>query len=222
MDLPTIESVTRMILRHLSLILALAAGFSAAPGLCAYTESGDSARASETQGQAKIKLQGHAEVQQFQRDMQAWQASQLYRQGAYLMAVSDFNSAADCFNQAGDGFDSALGPSKFEAEARYAEAQCRRLLKQNAKAVALFQIAVDMFQEYDPRNPYLKAGRGYLDQMNGSKPPLKAKSPRRYWREKVSEEKQQKMELHFLQPHNDFIDNRVSLKGNVTELACRG
>jgi hypothetical protein len=205
-----------MILRHISFILALAIALPGIPGACASVESGEGS--SETSAPAKIKLQGHAEMQQFQRDMQAWQASQLYRQGAYLMAVNDFSSAAECFKQAGDGFDTAIGPSRFMAEARYAEAQCRRLMNQNAKAVQLFQVAVDMFEECDPRNPFLKAGRAYLDQLSGGKTAMRAKATKTKLTAHASQ--QQLLPMHFIAPHNDFIDNRVALKGNVTELVA--
>lgn len=208
-----------MTLRQLTtVIVALAVVLPAAPAFGAYTDSSSEGGAGS--GQVRIKLEGRAEVQQVQKDMMAWQAAQLYRQGAYFMSVNDFNEAAECFRQAGDGFDSSVGPGKFLGESRYAEAQCRRLLKQNATATHLFQVAVDIFQQYDPRNPFLKAGRAYLDQLSGKQKPLQAKASTTMLTAQVSQQAPppQKVELHALSPRNDFIDNRVTLKGKAMQL----
>src|SRR5262249_50093897 len=122
-------------------------------------------------------------------------------------------SAAECFKQSGDGFDNSLGPGRFEAESRYAEAQARRLLKQNARAAKLFQIAIDLFREYDPRNPYLKQGIPFLDQLTGTKHSLDAKKIAL-----TGKVPQNKLEMQWMRPHNDSIDNHVALKGHAVKL----
>jgi hypothetical protein len=200
-----------MTLRRIIAILALSAALPVGPAVAAAEPS-----EGEPVKQPTFKLEGRAEVQQFNHDMQAWQGSQLYRQGAYFMGINDFSAAGECFRQSGNAFETAVGPSKMLAEARYAEAQCRRLLKQKAQAVHLFQIAIDLFTEYDPRNPFLKAGKGYLDDLNGKNDrPLQAKATKTMLTGKVEE---QKVELHQLLPKNDFIDEQVALKGNATHL----
>src|SRR5689334_1158457 len=65
------------------------------------------------QSSPTFKLQGRAEVQEIHKDMQAWQASQMYRQGAYFLSFNDFGDAAECFKQAGDGLLDSVGGSKF-------------------------------------------------------------------------------------------------------------
>ncbi|HEY9793965.1 MAG TPA: hypothetical protein V6D22_26450 [Candidatus Obscuribacterales bacterium] len=209
-----------MKLRQIILSLALAAAMPAAPACLSANTFGDLDSNSEKESKpATFKLQGHAEVethlQQAQRDMVAWQASQMYRQGAYFMAINDFVSAAECFKQAGDGFENSLGPGKFLGESRYAEAQARRLLKQNARAAQLFQVAIDLFEQYDPRNPFLKAGIPYLDQLTGKKHSLQGKASKLALAGQVS---QNKLELQWMRPHNDFIDNHVNLKAHVVRL----
>src|SRR3990167_1058815 len=136
--------------------------FALMMAILAVTASVGAVRATETsyadshEKAPTLKLQGRAEVQEIQKEMLAWQASQLYRQGAYFMYVKDFASAADCFKQAGDEFGKAIGEGKFMAESRFAEGQCRRLLSQNGQAVPLFRLAADMFRRHDPQNPFYK------------------------------------------------------------------
>jgi hypothetical protein len=148
-----------------------------------------------------IRLQGSAEVhEQANTNLLAWQAAQMYRQGGTALSMQNFQLAADCFKQAGDNFERAQGRGPFTAQARFAEAQARRLLRQNARAAKLFAEAAEMFRESDPRSPYLQAAVKYRDELGGSKP-LKAKIT------------DNKIEMHPLPPMIDTVDRNVVLKG---------
>ncbi len=191
--------------RILAVSLALMA---ALPPLGAGADVGGQAPSSSP----TLKLEGHAEVQQIQRDMQAWQASQTYRQGAYLMSVKDYASAADAFKQAGDGFLASLGEGKFCAESRFAEAQCRRLMGQKARSAELFQIALDMFRNYDPHNPFLKAAQAYVDQSQGGSPKLHGHTA------KLASATSTAVPTPIFRPSEGFVDPNIRLTANVTTL----
>lgn len=194
--------------RHVLSLTALLALLAASPKINAAADVG----AQPAANAPALKLQGRAEVQEIQRDMQAWQASQLYRQGAYLMYVKDYNSAAGCFKQAGDGFENSVGPGKFCAESRYAEAQCLRLLGQKAKAANLFQVALDMFRNYDPANPFLKAAQAYLDQLKGFTPKLHGHTA------KLAAATSTAVPMHVFRPAEGFVDPNVVLTARAITL----
>ncbi len=124
-----------------------------------------------TTGGTRI-LQGKAEAISFkERNFRAWQSSQYYQQGALALDRKDIKLAADLFKRAGEGFDME-GSEKFQAEAKFAEAQARRLLGQTEKASKLYQAAIDLFNDYDPLSPYLKAA---MDNLKKLSPQLSAK-----------------------------------------------
>ena len=129
---------------------------------------------SGTGGGVKM-LQGKAESISFKdRNFRAWQSSQFYQQGALALDRKNFKLAADLFKRAGNGFDME-GSEKFQAESLFAEAQSRRLLGQTDKASKLYQAAIDLFNEYDPLSPYLKAA---LDNLKKVSPSLAAQVSR--------------------------------------------
>src|SRR5579883_1309426 len=126
---------------RLLLVLAVFSLCSETPGLSQSESAGGS-------GKPSLKLEGKAEFQQY-TGIAAWQASQNYRQGVAALGVKDYAMAADFFKQAGSGFAVSDGAGKYLAEARFAEGQARRLLKQNAQAAKLFSEAVELFRKYD-------------------------------------------------------------------------
>lgn len=154
----------------------IAGVFSPAPGICS-NDTSDLVASSDTSvpgsdgpapGKSKM-LQGKAEATAVKdANLRAWQSSQLYKQGALALDRKDYRSAAALFKRAGDGFDME-GSEKFEAQARFAEAQTRRLLGQTDQSSKCYQAAIDLFNEYDPLSPYLKAS---LDNLKKVKPAL--------------------------------------------------
>lgn len=111
-----------------------------------------------------IILRGKAEViEGHDSTLHALEASRMYQRGVLCLSTKRFGVAADCFKAAGDQFALSTGNEKFLAEARFAEAQSRRMLGQKQTATQLYQEAVDLFRQYDPLSPYLKAA---LDNLN--------------------------------------------------------
>ena len=73
-------------------------------------------------------LHGKAEVtEQVNNNLQAWQASQVYREGVKALSAKEYNIAAQFFKIAGDGFAAAGNNEKFLAESRYAEGQSTQI-----------------------------------------------------------------------------------------------
>lgn len=144
------------------------------------------------------RLEGRAEVAQ---PLEGWQASQAYRQGFAAMNANNFAAAANCFKTAGDGFE-ASGEGVHAGEARFAEAQARKFMKQDAQAARLFGQAADLFKKYDPGNPFLKAALGRMAERT----PLQGK---------VSHIDSR---LRSLPPQMDTVQRNIPLKGKVTEL----
>lgn len=121
---------------------------------------------------ANKMLYGTAEVAVTRDSNQrAWIASQLYRRGSAALDQGNYRLAADCFKQAGVGFDQ-MGFEKLQAQTAFAEAQSRRLLGEAKQSARLYQLAVDLFNQYDPLSPYLKAA---LDNLEKVSPSLKGK-----------------------------------------------
>ena len=145
------------------------------------------------------KLQGRAEVAQ---PLEGWQASQAYRQGFAAMNANNFAAAANCFKVAGDGFE-ASGEGVHAGEARFAEAQACKLMRQDAQAAKLFARAADLFKKFDPSNPFLKAS---LARMADRKPALQGKLSH------------SDVRLRSLPPQMDTVQRNIPLKGKVTEL----
>jgi hypothetical protein len=131
-----------------------------------------------TEPEAPTRLQAGAVVYQ-QRDpyLEVWRASQLYRQGAYALAMQDPRFAAECFKGSGDAFEASIGEGRFLAESRFAEAQSRRLMGQIPQSARLFQISADIFRRTDPYNPYLIAALQNLQLFGYADKQIKA--PRR-------------------------------------------
>jgi len=167
------------------------------------TES--SATSSIRNGKATI-LHGKAEVtEQVDNNIQAWQASQIYRQGVIALSAKEYNLAAQFFKLAGDGFAAAGSNEKFLAESRYAEGQSRRLLGQNHLAIPLYQEAISLFRQYDPLSPYLKAA---VDNLRTITPPLQARVAKTDIRLKAL------AEISGIQA----VDRNIALKGRATDV----
>ncbi len=151
-----------------------------------------------------IRLEGKAEFQQF-NTISSWQASQAYRQGVAALSLKDFAMAADYFKQAGNGFAAASDAGKYLAEARYAEGQSRRLLKQEGQAAKLFNEAIDLFRQYDLKSPYLKAAVDYRNSLTKSK-------------ELKGHVSGFTTDLHSLPAQMDTVNHHIVLKGKLTKL----
>jgi len=154
------------------------------------------------------KLEGRAEVNQIRDPNALMQAGQFYRQGVTALNSNNVRLAADCFKRAGDLLEAITGQEQFLGEARYAEAQSRRLLGQADAAAHLYQAAIDTFQEYDPLNPYLK---GALDTLRKLKPALKGKVDRDEARLKALANPTQIM----------IVDRDIKLKGRISDTGAR-
>ncbi len=150
-------------------------------------------------------LRGKAEVTEHaDNNLQAWQASQIYRQGVLALSGKEYNLAAQFFKLAGDGFAVAGGNEKFLAESRYAEGQSRRLLGQKQQAIPLYQEAISLFRQYDPLSPYLKAA---VDNLRTITPPLQARLAKTDIRLKAL------AEISGIQA----VDRNIALKGRATD-----
>jgi hypothetical protein len=153
----------------------------------------------------KAILHGKAEVtEQVDNNIQAWQASQIYRQGVIALSGKEYNLAAQFFKLAGDGFAAAGGNEKFMAESRYAEGQSRRLLGQKQLAQPLYQEAIALFKQYDPLSPYLKAA---VDNLKSITPPLQARAAKSDIRLNAL------AEISGIQA----VDRNIALKGRLTD-----
>jgi len=153
-----------------------------------------------------VILHGKAEMtQQLDNNIQAWQASQVYKQGVFALSSKRYDMAAQYFKLAGDGFAAAGGNEKFLAESRYAEAQSRRLLGQNQAAAPLYQESIALFRQFDPLSPYLKAA---VDNLKATTPPLKARIA------KIDRTLKALAEASGIQA----VERNIVLKGRVTDL----
>ncbi len=122
-------------------------------------------------------LEGTAEMTELDAGA-AVRASKDYRQGLIYLEGNKFVQAADLFKRAGDQFD--RGYERYCAEARYAEAQCRRMLGQKTDACRLYQAAIQLFKKYDPKSPYLEASIEQLGNISLTKQtPQMAMAPRK-------------------------------------------
>jgi hypothetical protein len=154
---------------------------------------------------SKLKFEGKAEVTVAEDNAaRAQNATRFYKLGVKALDKRDYNGAALDFMHAGDILQSLSGCEKFLAEARFAEAQARRLAGQKVTAARLYQSAVDLFEEYDPLNAYLKAA---LDNLRPLKPELKGKI------------NQSEVRLNALANTNRLItvDRNIVLKGGISD-----
>ncbi len=94
-----------------------------------------------------------------------------YQQAWYALGMKQYNIAADYFQIAGDQMEASAGETRFLAEARFAEAQTRKLLGQYDRAKDLYKRAIAIFDRTDPSNFYLKAAHDALNELDK---PLKA------------------------------------------------
>jgi tetratricopeptide (TPR) repeat protein len=121
-----------------------------------------------------IILHGKAEViEEHDNTLHALEGSRMYQRGVLCLSSKRYGVAADCFKTAGDQFALSNGNEKFLAESRFAEAQSRRLLGQKQAAIQLYKEAIDLFGQYDPHSPYLKAA---LDNLNIYNPALQGRA----------------------------------------------
>ncbi len=161
------------------------------------------ASAAESVGTSRV-LQGKAEAVSIRdKNARALQGSQLYKQGAAAIDKKNYKMAADLFNRAGVAWDMD-GSEKFQAQAKFAEAQCQRLLGQTDKASRSFQAAIDLFNEYDPLSPYLKAA---LDNLKKLSPTLTAQVNRDQARYRMLE----------VPTRIVTVDRNVTLKGGLSD-----
>jgi tetratricopeptide (TPR) repeat protein len=182
-------------------------GESGISGASSQPTSTGIAAAPESVGSSRV-LQGKAEAVSIrEKNMRAFQASQLYKQGALALDKKNYKLAADLFKRAGDGFDMD-GSEKFQAQAKFAEAQSRRLLGQTDKASKLFQAAIDLFNEYDPLSPYLKAA---LDNVKKLSPALTAQVTR----------DQARLRMLEVPTRIVTVDRNVVLKGGLSDFGSQ-
>ena len=152
-----------------------------------------------------------------------------YQQGWNALSVRAYRDAADYFQLAGDQLEAGSGASRFCAEARFAEAQTRRLMGQFDRSVYCYKRAIAMFEQTDPRSFYLKAAHEALQElaklqaMYGSQAPLtanaKANAP-------ISGKVEQRvaassaLALKAIAPIRDIesVSKEIVLTSNVTQL----
>ncbi len=176
------------------------------------------AQLDNTQVQPRMKLEGKAEMAApLFTNLREWQASQYYKQGVSALSVNNLYGAAEQFRIAEAGFAMANN-GRFQAQAKYAEAQTRRMLRQNAQAATLYAAAAELFRKYDPTSPYLKAS---IDQVGllsmvgktapNNKKPLQGQA--------TENELPPEQQLKSLPAMTDHVDKVVPLSGSVTQLA---
>ncbi len=127
-------------------------------------------RISMTAPPPPVFLQGS--VQQLQRIPAACpriMGFQTYQQGWFLLGQQQFAIAADYFAMAGDQMEASAGGSKYLAEARFAEAQTRRLIGQYDRSRDLYKKAVALFEKFDPASFYLQAAKNSLKELGPAK-----------------------------------------------------
>lgn len=118
-------------------------------------------------GSQNVFLQGGVQqVQRIPAPCPAVYGFAAYQQGWQLLNMRQFHYAADYFQMAGDQMEASGGASRYLAEARYAEAQTRRLIAQYDRSKALYKRAIAIFEQVDPTSFYLKAARDALKEMS--------------------------------------------------------
>lgn len=176
------------------------------------------AQLDNTPQQSRIKLEGKAEVAApLFTNLREWQASQYYKQGVSALSVNNLYGAAEQFRIAEAGFGMANN-GRFQAQAKYAEAQTRRLLRQNAQAATLYAQAAELFRKYDPTSPYLKASidqSGLLSMVG--KPDFSKKKPLQG--AATENDLLPADTLKSLPAMTDHVDKVIPLAAKVTQLA---
>jgi hypothetical protein len=202
-------------LAALSFCLLLASGSATSAanlndGEAAISQDNQSTSSSSSTGQTGGKsnvLHGAAEVSAMRDNLKAWQASKMYEQGAMALDAKNLRLAAECFRRAAPGFDQP-GYEKFEAQTKFAEAQSRRLLGQKKDSAKLYQAAIDLFNEYDPLSPYLKAA---LDNLPKVAPELKGKAAM----------DKARLQALVIPSRIMRVDRNVMLKGGLSEYGSK-
>jgi hypothetical protein len=128
-----------------------------------------------------------------------------YQQAWYALGQKQYKLAADNFALAGDQMEAGGGQSRFLAEARFAEAQTRRLMGQYDRAGDLYKRSIAIFEQTDPQSFYLKAARQTLQDLTTT--PLKGKVQK-------NKDFLKAMPL----PGIDSVSRQVKLSERVTEL----
>lgn len=138
-----------------------------------------------------------------------------YQQGWYALGQQQFRIAADYFQIAGDQMEASAGETKFLAEARFAEAQTRKLMGQYDRSRDMYKRAIALFEATDPRSFYLNAAKQALKEL----PPIKDNTPIKSNKPlkaviKESDSMMKSMPL----PSYDKVESNIPLSGNVTQL----
>ncbi|MBY0357426.1 MAG: hypothetical protein K2W82_05435 [Candidatus Obscuribacterales bacterium] len=113
-------------------------------------------------------LQGGVQIQG-EQGLPANHGFATYQKGWNALDRSDYTLASTLFKQAGDQMQAATGETQYLAEARFAEAQTRKLMGQYDQAGKLFLAAIQLFKRTDPTSDYLKAALDALAQMPAEK-----------------------------------------------------
>ena len=120
---------------------------------------------------APVFLQGGVQTRVDRRACVPMQGFGTYQQAWYALGSKQYAVAANYFQMAGDQMEATGGESRFLAEARFAEAQTRKLMGQYDRSIALYRRSIEIFQNCDPNSFYLKAAQDALKDMTK---PLKA------------------------------------------------
>lgn len=151
------------------------------------------------EGIGTLQLQGNAEVTELDQGA-AQRASLLYRRGMAALTGNNFSAAAALFKRAGEEF--GHGFEKYKADATFAEAQCRQQLGQMDESSHLYHEAKALFEQYDPKSPFLKA---CVDQLGSA---FKMQTPR------LAPERRKLVGM-------TQVDQAITLKGNVNDDGVR-
>lgn len=146
-----------------------------------------------------VQLQGGAEVTQLDQGA-AQRASQDYRRGLAALNGNNFAHAAELFKSAAGHF--GHGFEKYKADATFAEAQCRQQIGQMDESSRLYHEAKALFEQYDPKSPFLKA---CIDQLGSA---FKIQTPR------LAPEQRKLFGA-------TNVDQNITLKGNVNDDGTR-
>ena len=140
-------------------------GFSNDQLVSASKDADDSEKLESTDSKSVVpalKLEGRAEVTDLGADA-AKKAGLHYREAMAALDGKKYAEAAKLFKLAGDLYD--RGFERYRGQARYAEAQCRRMLGQRLDATRLYGEAADIFKKYEPDSPYLRASVEQLSSL---------------------------------------------------------
>jgi hypothetical protein len=88
-----------------------------------------------------------------------------YQQAWYALGQKQYKLAAQNFQIAGDQMEASAGETRYLAEARFAEAQTRKLMGQYDRAADLYKRSIEVFERTDPRSYYLQVAREAQKEM---------------------------------------------------------